>query len=79
MGEEMKEEEKKKAKGLKLYKKPLNGYFIKEGEDFPYYGFPKSWFDQNIKSLNPGFKTFFTHEFTEYKDLYFPKAQKDVG
>ena len=79
MGEERKKEEKKKIEGLKPYRKTPNGYFIKEGEDFLYYGFPEPWFDKNSKYLKPGFEIFFTHEFTKYEDPYFPKAQKDVG
>ena len=59
----MEEEEKKKAKGLKPYKKTLNWYFIKEGEDFSYYGFSEPRFDQTSKSLNLRFEIFFTHEF----------------
>ena len=68
----------KKAEGLKLYKKTLNRYFINKGEDFPYCEFPEPWFYQASKSLKLGFEIFFTHEFTEYKDSYLPKALKNI-
>lgn len=37
----------------------LNGYFIKEGEDFLYNGFPERWVDPVTKKQMPGFEIFF--------------------
>ena len=37
----------------------LNGRFIKEGEDFPFCGFPEPWYDHKDKKIKPGMKIFF--------------------
>lgn len=42
------------------YRPTLNGYFVKEGEDFPFCGFPEPPVDQVTKTRVPGFEIFFT-------------------
>ena len=42
------------------YFKVLNGYFVREGEDFPYFQFPEPWFCNG--RLTPGFEIFFDVE-----------------
>ena len=59
----------------------LNGNFVKEGENFPFCGFPEPWYDKATQSMKPGFEIFHEHQFTEYKDpfLHVPAstAEKD--
>ena len=54
--------------------KTLNGYFIKKGEYFSFYGFPEPCYDEVIKTIAPRFEIFFKHKFTLYEDpfLYTP-------
>ena len=40
------------------YYPTLNGYFVKEGEDFPFCGNTEPWFD-----MQPRFEVFFQDEF----------------
>lgn len=42
------------------YKPTLNGYFVKEGEDFPFCRFPEPSIDEVTKIRIPGFEIFFT-------------------
>ncbi|XP_043692935.1 uncharacterized protein LOC122643375 [Telopea speciosissima] len=60
---------KKKAPGRRNsavngnpYFKTLNGYFMKVGEDFPYYGNQEPWFDQEQGKRLPGLEIFFRGE-----------------
>ena len=39
----------------------LNGYFVKEGEDFPYCGFQEPWFNSQGKR-QPGLEIFFKED-----------------
>ncbi|XP_042505572.1 uncharacterized protein LOC122082159 [Macadamia integrifolia] len=41
------------------YFKTLNGYFVKEGQDFFYCGFPEPWLDVFSGERLPGFEIFF--------------------
>ncbi|MBY3555958.1 hypothetical protein HGI15_21605, partial [Modestobacter lapidis] len=41
----------------------LNGSFIKEGEDFPYCGFPEPYYDITTNTTVPGFEIFFTESY----------------
>ena len=50
--------------------KVLNGNFVKEGENFPFCGFPEPWYDKATQSMKPGFEIFHEHQFTEYKDPF---------
>ena len=36
----------------------LNGNFVKEGGDFPFFGFPELWANKDGK-VNPGWEIFF--------------------
>ena len=69
-------EKKKSTEEMKPYKKTLNGYFAKEGEDFPFFGFPELWFDKTNACVKPGFEIFFAHEFTEFKNPFDQKLRK---
>ena len=51
---------------------------MKEGDDFPFYDFPKPWVDETDKRIKPGFKIFFDHTFTEYDDPFFPTSKPVV-
>ena len=42
---------------MRPYFKVLNGYFVREGEDFPYFQFPELWFYNG--RLTPSFEIFF--------------------
>ena len=42
------------------YRPTLNGYFVKEGEDFLFCGFPEPSIDKATKARVPGFEIFFT-------------------
>ena len=35
--------------------KTLNGYFVREGDSFPFCGFPEPWICPITKCLMPGF------------------------
>ena len=49
--------------GIKKNLGTLNGNFMKEGEDFPYCGFPKPWVGKDGK-VYPGLEMFFNEKFT---------------
>jgi len=37
----------------------LNGRFVREGEDFPFCGFPEPWYNHVDKRMKPGMEIFF--------------------
>ena len=49
--------------GIKKNLGTLNGNFVKEGGDFPFYGFPKLWVDKDGK-VNPSWEIFFNEKLT---------------
>ena len=49
--------------GIKKNLGTLNGNFMKEGEDFPYCGFPKPWVGKDGK-VYPGLEMFFNEKLT---------------
>ena len=46
------------------YKKTLNEYFVKKGDDFPFCGFPEPWADETNKRIKPRYEIFYDHAFT---------------
>ena len=42
----------------------LNGRFVREGEDFPFYDFPEPWLSAKKKRV-PGFEIFFDLQISE--------------
>jgi len=87
-----KEKGKARAEGrvpdLKIspYRPTLNGYFIKEGDDFPYCGFPEPMFNPTTKTGVPGFEIFFTEWYPitaemvddeAINDSYWEKKEED--
>ena len=68
---ELREIKKKNQEEIRPYKKALNGYFVKERDDFPFCRFPEPWVDVTNKRVNPVFEIFFDHIFTEYVEPFF--------
>ena len=58
---------------LKPYRKTLNGQFIKEGDNFPYYGFPEPWTHRATGKRLPGHEIFFDCKMPDYQDPYYPE------
>ena len=52
---------------------------MKEGSDFPFYGFPKLWINKN-EDVKPGWEIFFKEKLTfkEKPIVVFKKVQKEV-
>ena len=49
--------------GIKKNLGTLNRNFVKEGGEFPFYGFPKLWVDKDGK-VNPSWEIFFNEKLT---------------
>ena len=58
----------------------LNGNFMKEGGDFPYYGFPESWVGKD-GMVYLGWKMFFNEKliFKEKPTMVIKEIQEEVG
>lgn len=78
-----KEKGKARAEGrvpdikISPYRPTLNGYFIKEGDDFPYCGFPEPMFNPTTKTRVPGFEIFFTEWYPITTEMVDDKAIND--
>ncbi|KAF7121036.1 hypothetical protein RHSIM_Rhsim13G0127400 [Rhododendron simsii] len=68
--EEKRKESMEKAKGNTVKEKALaiqkmlNGWFVREGEDFPFCGFAETWEDEVTKQRHHGMQIFFDQECT---------------
>ena len=58
----------------------LNGNFVKEGGDFPFYGFPEIWVGKNGK-VYPSWEIFFNEKLTikEKPTVVIKEVQEEVN